>query len=96
MNIKALLSSVVIGTASIFGGVSAQAYQVDFDCGTIGGYDACISYQDRNNPDQILVQGPRGEEYIEVSCYTGGGYDWESYGANSKQFNDYIVQSFCR
>ena len=98
MNFKSLSLSGLVALSAVFGGVAtpAEAYQVDFGCSHIAGYDACVSYQDRNNPDQILVDGPRGEEYIEVSCYTDGSYEWESYGPNTKQFNDYIASSFCR
>ncbi len=96
MNFKALALGTIAAVSTIVAPSPSQAYQVDYDCGHIGGYDACISYQDSYNPDQITVYGPNGSEYIEVSCYGGGGYEWESYGPNTKQFNDYIANSFCR
>ena len=95
MNFKALALGTIAAVGTIVAPAPSEAYQVDFDCGHVGGYEACISYQDPSNPDVIYVDGPNGLEEIKVSCYSDGSYEWRSYGPNTKSFNDYIARRFC-
>ena len=81
--------------ASAFIPTAAEAYSVGTECGTLLGYDVCVNYQDPANPDVLMIEGPNGSEQIRVSCYADGTWEWKSYGSNTKQFNNMIVNAYC-
>ena len=92
--LKQLFAAAAI-TASALVPTAAEAYSVGTECGTLLGYDICVNYQDRNNPDILSVGGPNGSEQIEVSCFADGSWEWKSYGSNTKQFNNMLVDAYC-
>ena len=91
---KRLLAATAI-TASALVPTAAEAYSVGTECGTLLGYEVCVNYQDTNTPDVMMVEGPKGSEQIRVSCFADGTWEWESYGYNTKQFNNMIVDAYC-
>ena len=92
--IKQLIAAATIA-ASAFIPNAAQAYSVGTECGTLLGYDICVNYQDPANPDVLMISGPKGSEQIRVSCFADGTWEWKSYGTNTKQFNNMMVQAYC-
>ena len=92
--LKQLIAAAAI-TASALVPTAAEAYSVGTECGTLLGYDICVNYQDTNNPDILSVAGPKGSEQIRVSCFADGKWEWKSYGSNTKQFNNMIVDAYC-
>ena len=92
--LKQLIAAAAI-TASALVPTAAEAYSVGTECGTLLGYDICVNYQDPKNPDILSVAGPNGSEQIEVSCFADGSWKWASYGSNTKQFNNMIVNAYC-
>ena len=92
--LKQLIAAAAI-TASALVPTAAEAYSVGTECGTLLGYEVCVNYQDPANPDVLSLAGPNGSEQIEVSCFADGTWEWKSYGANTKQFNNMIVNAYC-
>jgi hypothetical protein len=95
--LKQILAAATIATAAlcVADTLPAEAYSVGTECGTLLGYDICVNYQDPKNPDILSVAGPKGSEQIEVSCFADGSWKWASYGSNTKQFNNMIVNAYC-
>ena len=95
--LKQIFSAAVIASAAlgIADTLPANAYSVGTECGTLIGYDVCVNYQDPANPDVLMIDGPNGSEQIRVSCFADGSWEWKSYGSNTKQFNNMMVDAYC-
>ena len=95
--LKSLFAAATIATAALglADTLPANAYSVGTECGTLLGYETCVNYQDPANPDVLLISGPKGSEQIRVSCFADGTWEWKSYGSNTKQFNNMMVDAYC-
>ncbi len=95
--LKQILAAATIATAAlcVADTLPAEAYSVGTECGTLLGYDICVNYQDPKNPDILSIAGPNGSEQIRVSCFADGTWEWKSYGSNTKQFNNMMVDAYC-
>ena len=89
------LALVATIAASAFIPSAAQAYSVGTECGSILGYQTCINYQDVDNPDILMVDGPNGTSRILASCYADGSWEWRATGPNTKMFGNMIVDAYC-
>ncbi len=89
------LAAASIAITSVFAPLAAEAYTVGNDCGMVFGYEACVNYQDSNNPDVVMWQGPKGLERIEVSCFADGTLDWKSRGPHTATMVNMAMTEFC-
>ena len=83
-------AAAVCGVLALSAPANAEE-QGEYRQGNISGFPAqALDYAEQD--DFILVQGPRGEEAISVSCYP---FDWTATGPNSAGFANLIAESWC-
>ena len=69
----------------------AEEDEGEYRAGSIAGYPAeALDYADQ--PDFIVVQGPKGEEELEVQC---SPFDWSAKGPNTYEFAWSIAKEWC-
>ena len=93
-----LLKSLIVPTATV-GTIcavlasAAPSNAQTYRSGHIGGFDAeILDSGSMTEEDFIVIQGPKGEESISVTC---SPFDWSSTGPNSVNFVDHITSEWC-
>ena len=93
---KNIFTAAVIATVSLcaLDSVVPQAAQAkDYDFGLVGGYETTIDQSGSiYEPDYLLVEGPRGQEIIKVTC---APFDWDAEGPNTSAFVRHITREWC-
>ena len=94
LNKRSRLAVTALAALTLFGGAFVgQAKAQGYTHGLVGGYEATIKDSGSiYGNDHLLVDGPRGEEYISVTC---APYDWKSEGPNTAKFVEHIASEWC-
>lgn len=93
-----LLKSVAVPLAAVGAicgvlAATAPAEAQEYRSGLIGGFQSeILDSGSFTEEDFIVVQGPKGEEQILVTC---SPFDWSSRGPNSRAFVEHITSEWC-